>query len=67
MTAAGIEGTVKASTYGENNGECGYIPMAVDYIFTVQVASLEGSADRASIASNILDIAQALCGSGLST
>lgn len=64
MTAAGIEGTVKASTYGENNGECGYIPMAVDYIFTAQVASLEVSADLASTASNILDIAKRFVGPG---
>ncbi len=60
MTAAGIEGTVQASTYGENNGACGYIPIVVDYIFTVKVAGLEASAELAKIASHVLEIATRL-------
>lgn len=64
MTAAGIQGSVKANTFGENNGECGYGAQAVDYTFTVQVASLEVSADLASVASSILDIARRFVGPG---
>ena len=58
MTASGQEGTVEASTFGENNG-CGeYLAQAVDYTFRVHVESLEESADLATRASIILDIAQ---------
>jgi hypothetical protein len=60
MAAARIEGTVQASTFGENNGACGYGPMAVDYIFTVQVAGLEPSAELANVAARILEIATRL-------
>jgi hypothetical protein len=57
MAASGLEGSVEASTFGENNG-CGqFLAKDVDYVFTVRVESLEASDDLASKASSVLDIA----------
>ena len=56
MKGAGIDGTVKAGTLGEDNGDCGYAAMSVDYTFTVQTASLDKSADLAHIGASILEI-----------
>jgi len=58
MKSAGIEGTVQAGTYGEDNGDCGYAAMSVDYTFTVQTASLDKSAELAHIGASILEIAR---------
>ena len=57
MRASGLEGSVQASTFGENDG-CGvYHARDTDYGFTVRVPSLEATEDLASKASAILDIA----------
>ena len=57
MRTAGFEGSVQASTFGENDG-CGeYHAKDVDYVFTVRVQSLDASEELASKASAILDIA----------
>jgi hypothetical protein len=58
MKTAGLEGSVRASTFGENDG-CGqYHARDVDYVFTVRVQSLEAGEELASKASAILDIAR---------
>ena len=57
MAASGLEGSVDASTFGENNG-CGqFLAKDVDYVFTVQVEDLEATEDLAGKASLVLDIA----------
>jgi hypothetical protein len=58
LTASGLEGSVQASTFGENDGCGGYHAMSVDYMFTVQVPDLEASGDLASKAAAVLGIAQ---------
>ncbi len=58
MTASGLDGSVQASTFGENDG-CGeYHAADVDYVFTVHVQSLEASEDLSNKASIVLDIAK---------
>ena len=57
MTASGLEGSAQASTFGENDG-CGtYHAMSVDYVFTVQVQSLESGTELANTAASVLEIA----------
>jgi len=57
MAAAALEGSVKASTFGENDGCGGYHPKDVDYIFTVQVENLDAGEDLAGKGADILEIA----------
>ena len=60
MRIAGLEGSVQASTFGENDG-CGeYHAKDVEYVFTVRVQGLGLSDDLTSKASAILDIARRL-------
>jgi hypothetical protein len=62
MTASGLEGSVQASTFGENNG-CGeYLVRDVDYHFTLNVPDLEANDDLAANAGNILEIARRFVG-----
>lgn len=58
MTASGLEGSVQASTFGENNG-CGeYLVKDVDYHFTLNVQNLEANEDLATKATSVLEIAR---------
>src|SRR6266508_5978065 len=58
MTSSGLDGSVQASTFGENDGCGAYHAMSVDYVFTVRVEGLEASEDLAKQASSVLDIAK---------
>lgn len=58
MTASGLQGSVEASTFGENDG-CGqYHVRNVDYRFTVNVPDLAANDELASKAGSVLEIAQ---------
>ena len=58
MTASGLQGSVEASTFGENDG-CGqYHVRNVDYRFKVDVADLAANDELASKAGSVLEIAQ---------
>jgi hypothetical protein len=57
MQAGGLDGSVQAGTFGENNGNCGYGAMAVDYVFTVRVQDLETAAGLAEIGVQVQQIA----------
>jgi len=57
LTASGLEGSVQASTFGENDGCGNFLAMSVDYIFTVRVESLEADTNLASIGERVFEIA----------
>jgi hypothetical protein len=58
LVAAGLNGSVKASTFGENDGCGGYGAMEVDYEFTIQMKRLDVGSDLANTAASVLDIAK---------
>ena len=58
MKASSLDGSVQASTFGENNG-CGqYLVKDVDYHFTLSVQDLEANEDLAGKAASVLQIAR---------
>lgn len=57
MQAQGLTGSLTAGTFGEQNGDCGYGAMAVDYAFTVEVEDLGQGADLTDKAAKVLGIA----------
>ena len=58
MQAQGLTGSLNAGTYGEQNGNCGYGAMSVDYSFSIEMSDLEQGSDLAENASKILVIAR---------
>jgi hypothetical protein len=58
MQMQGLTGSVHTSTFGEQNGNCGYGAMAVDYSFTVSVTDLLQGSDLAQKAAQVLEIAR---------
>jgi hypothetical protein len=58
LAAAGLTGTVEASTFGETDGCGAYHAMSVDYVFAVQVESLDASDELEGVGAQILEIAR---------
>ncbi len=58
MKNAGLDGTVKASTFGEDNSCDGYDAMEIDYTFTVNTPDLGAGDELARIGNSIVTITQ---------
>jgi hypothetical protein len=59
LATAQITGTVKVSTFGENDACGDYHPMSTDYVFVIPVADLTDTVTLSSIGEQIMTIVRA--------